>query len=97
MQNLIRRLPGKDDKNAVSNESEEELDFDKNFAGMILCTHVGVNRTEWILDYGAIYHMTYGFDHLVESKTLKAKSNITYQMDIPLKSHLLEKSSRQMN
>jgi len=77
LQNLLRRLPEKDGKNAVSNESEEELDFDKNFAGMILCTHAGVNRTEWILDYGASDHMTYAFDHLVESKTLKEKSKIT--------------------
>jgi len=43
---------------------------------MILCNHAGINRTEWVLDSGATDHMTYVFDQLVESKTLKEKSKI---------------------
>jgi len=76
LQQLVRRLLGNINF-AVDAHADSEEDLNTNFAGVILCTHAGVNKTEWILDLGATDHIAYFFDQLIESKTLQLKSSIT--------------------
>ena len=45
-------------------------DIEHNFAGMILCTHVGLKKQGWILDSGATDHMTYIVDILLDKRLL---------------------------
>jgi len=56
LQQLLRKLPGISDSAAEFHEDVGE-DLNTNFAGMILCTHVRMNDTEWILDSAATDHI----------------------------------------
>jgi len=64
LQQLLKLLPQQNKQCEI--EIDEEIDT--NFAGIMLCTHVGVNKIKWILDSGATDHMTFHFDHLCDIK-----------------------------
>ena len=44
---------------------------------MILCSHAGFYKEDWILDSGATDHMTYLSTHLFYQQALAEKSKIT--------------------
>ena len=75
LQQLLKLLPQSQGNKQCDAETDEELDT--NFAGMTLCTHAAVNKSEWILDSGATDHMTYNTEHLSDIKVLHEKSKIT--------------------
>jgi len=71
----LKLLPQIGTTGTQSSAADFDEDNDHSFAGMILCTQAG--KPGWILDSGAIDHMTYISDHLLEIKQLTEHSNIT--------------------
>ena len=73
LQQLLKLPP----QNTKASGTETNKELDCGFTGMILCTHTGVHRLEWILDSGATGHMTINLNLLCETKALWEHSVIT--------------------
>jgi len=59
------------------NQTIASEDMEHNFAGMIMCTHVGLKKQGWILDSGAKDHMTYIANGLLDKRLLHHRPKIT--------------------
>jgi len=72
LQQLLKLLP----QNHKTGGTEIDEELGNSFAG-ILCTHARVDKSKWILDLGATYHMAFNLDLLCEPKVLQENSTIT--------------------
>jgi len=88
IERLLKLLPGANPSKSSFGRSlgnygtDEELDY--NFSGIVYCSCAVNVSNDWILDTGAIYHMTPNASRLTACHNTKPDSHINLQMEAQL-------------